>query len=391
MIPRGLVRSLLFLALVFLAVALGVASSPVEAREARVVVTINPLHSLVALVMEGTPPPQLLLRGNVTPHSGQLRPSQVRLLQRAEVVVYVDERLEVFLQRWLPTLPSTTRQVQASTLGGIRRCPAQGEHRHGEDDHAGEHAGHDEDDHAQEHAGHDEGDHAEEHAGASSSKAVHSEGAAEQACQRVPLAGLKKGEKPPVSNLDAHIWLDTENAATILRQIAVLLGEVYPQHAELYRANARRGQVQLGQLDVEIRQRLNVDLRKPQPYVVYHDAYQYFERRFDLLGLGTLLGVEGERLSVAHLRRLRGVLSRWPRGFCAFYEPQLPRQKIDALLRDFPQASVLQLDPLGAAHAPGSQAYFGLLRDIAGTFQRCLASLQPSVSLSLEEDAQETH
>ncbi len=62
----------------------------------QVVVSIKPLHALVAGVMDGVGEPVLLVKGGGSPHGYILRPSEARNISRADLVVWVGEGLESF-------------------------------------------------------------------------------------------------------------------------------------------------------------------------------------------------------------------------------------------------------------------------------------------------------
>src|SRR5512134_3448441 len=77
----------------------------------RVVATIKPIHSLVAAVMQGVGEPRLLIAGGASPHTYQLKPSDARALQNADVIFWVGQDLERFLEKPLASLPKTARVI----------------------------------------------------------------------------------------------------------------------------------------------------------------------------------------------------------------------------------------------------------------------------------------
>ncbi len=96
---------LLMLALIVMVTLPAIAAGP------RVVVSLKPIHGLVADVMKGVGEPYLLLTASADPHSHALRPSEARKLVQADVVFWVGSNLEGFLRKPLLNLPSGSRVV----------------------------------------------------------------------------------------------------------------------------------------------------------------------------------------------------------------------------------------------------------------------------------------
>lgn len=114
------VAAMLAIALVMLAQA--AAAAP------KVVVSIKPLHSLVAGVMEGVGAPTLLLSGAASPHVHSLRPSGARALAAADIVFWLGPELEAFLERPLASLAGEARVVRLGALPGLTHPPGGAAH-----------------------------------------------------------------------------------------------------------------------------------------------------------------------------------------------------------------------------------------------------------------------
>src|SRR5262245_16084457 len=87
------------LATAVIAGAIGIASaSPVvpAIADATVVVTIKPLHALVARVMAGAGSPQLLVHGALSAHTYALKPSDAAKLHQADLVFRMSDVMEPF-------------------------------------------------------------------------------------------------------------------------------------------------------------------------------------------------------------------------------------------------------------------------------------------------------
>jgi zinc transport system substrate-binding protein len=283
----------------------------------RVVVSVKPLHGLVAAVMEGTgAAPLLLVTGAGSPHGTSLRPSQARALREADLVFWIGPQMEGFLQRPLQALAGGARVVTVMADADLSLLPRR--------------AGGAWDDHGAE-AGHD-----------------HEADEAEAA-------------------LDPHVWLDPANARRIVAAVGAALSDADPAEAETYGANAARMEARLTQLDAALEARL-APLRKV-PFVVFHDAYQYLEHRYGLSPLGAIT-VSPERLPGA--RRLSEIRARVAAlgARCVFGEPQFEPGMAKALLGG--TARFAELDPLGAAIPAGPDAYPQIMESLADALAACL-------------------
>lgn len=303
----------------------------------QVAASIRPIHALVAGVMAGVGEPALLIKGVASPHDYSLRPSDLRTINGAAVVFWVGENMESVLAQPLVNA-GNTRSVELAEAPGVELL----EIREGGswDAHAHDHDTHDEhDEHGHEDHDHDHEEHHEEH------------------------------HEKHHGSLDAHIWLDPRNAMAMVAQIARVLGEVDPQRAGTYDRNARQLTDRLKALDREL-----ADTLAPVqevPYFVFHDAYQYFENRYDLNALGSIT-LDPERLPGA--RRVKEIRDRIQAGEarCLFSEPQFQSDLVTTLVEGT-SAGTGVLDPLGGDGAAGEEAYFRLLRELAAGLKDCLA------------------
>ena len=168
--------------------------------------------------------------------------------------------------------------------------------------------------------------------------------------------------------LDMHLWLDTDNAQAIARAMAATLSAADPANAALYRANADKLVVRLGLLDGELRTALAPAARKP--YIVFHDAYHYLERRYGLLPVGSITvtpdRVPGPR-RLSELRR--AIVDR--KAACVFSEPQFTSSLVATVTNGTPARSGT-LDALGSTTVDGTDGYFATMRALAGSLVGCL-------------------
>lgn len=318
---------------------------PAMADGPRVVASIAPVHSLAAAVMEGVGEPRLLVRPGASPHATALKPSDAAALQAAQVVFWVGPGLEAFLAGPLETLAPTARRVELAAAPGLVLLPVRegGDfeaHVHGADDHdAGD--------------AHDEADHGEAH---------HDEAAPPDAAHGEGSHGHDA--------MDMHVWLDPRNARAMAAAIAIALAGADPAHAEAYRANAAALDARLAALD----ERLAAALApvKAKPFVTFHDAYQYFDRRYGLAAVGAIT-VDPTRAPGAD--RIRALKARMMRlgAVCVFAEPQFEPKLVETLVEGTPIRTGV-LDPDAAAgHAPGPGLYASLMEDLAASLVGCLS------------------
>jgi zinc transport system substrate-binding protein len=167
---------------------------------------------------------------------------------------------------------------------------------------------------------------------------------------------------------DPHIWLDPENAIAMTREIARTLAAVDRAHAATYRANAAREIATITSLDREIEAKL-APVRNT-PYLVFHDAYHYFEARYGLRPAGSVTVAPDRPVGARRIAELREAVASG-RVVCLFREPQFPPKLIETL-DDNTKARVGVLDPLGADLKAGPQLYPALMRDLAQSLSSCL-------------------
>lgn len=314
------------------------AASPAKA-DLEVAVTIKPIHALVAQVMEGVGTPTLLIKGSASPHTYALRPSEARALNHADVVFRVSETVEPFTRKLVAALPSSVRIVTLAEAPGIELLDVRTNgsferHEHAHDEsvtHSHDHESH-EDDHGHSH------DHDHDAPGSSASR-------------------------------DGHVWLDPENARKMVAEIARILSEAAPEKAEAFSANAARADEALARLESEIAQDLAPV--KDQPFVVFHDAFQYFERRFGLAAVGSITVSPEAQPSAMRLTEIRRKLAPL-KASCVFGEPQF-QPKLVAAVTEGTSARAGTLDPEGTLIEPGPDAYAALLRNLAANMTACLA------------------
>ncbi|ANB02468.1 zinc ABC transporter substrate-binding protein ZnuA [Ectothiorhodospira sp. BSL-9] len=328
---------------------------PVTASAApQVVVSIPPIHNLVSGVMDGVGEPTLLVPAGASPHSYSMRPSDRRHMQSADVLVWVGPHLESFLERPIATLPDSVRKVtllkdvdltvHSGREGGVWEA-----HRHDHDHNHDENHAHGHDDHDQHKHTHGDDGHHDEHG--------HAEGGHDHSHDH---------------HVDAHIWLSPDNAAAIVRHVADVMAEADPDNAGRYEENRDRMLSRLEALDDELKSRLAAV--SDRPFIVFHDAYQYFEKHYGLTPAGSITVDPSRSPGAQRVRALRERI-RESDAICVFTEPQF-RPAIVETLTEGTGARVGELDPLGAELPAGEESYYQLLENLADSLVDCLGDDQ---------------
>lgn len=281
--------------------------------------TVAPVHSLVSMVTDGVTAPDLIIRPGASPHNYALKPSEAQALDEADVVFWVGESLEPWMVKALTTLAGDADVVELGEAGGVHQLGF----RKG-----GIFEAHDHDE-ADEH-----GDHDHHHHG----------------------------------DIDPHLWLDPDNATVWLDVIAKILSEADPANADGYRANAENAVSKIAATVADIETLLEPIQEKP--YVVFHDAYQYFERRFDLHPLGSISLGDADRPGPARLIEVREAVIA-SGATCVFAEPQFEPKLIETVIEGS-DVAMGTLDPIGAGLEPGAGLYPQLLLGLAESLADCL-------------------
>ncbi|MBB3590441.1 zinc transport system substrate-binding protein [Rhizobium sp. BK529] len=304
-----------------------------QAADAPVVVTsIKPVHSLVSAIMEGVGKPELIVDGAASPHTYNLKPSNARALQDAKVIFWVGPGLEAFLEKPLQSLGSDAIVARLDEAPGLVKLPFREGGAFEAHDDADEHAEADHDhDHETAEAGHDHD---------------HEHGA-----------------------FDTHLWLDPMNAKAMATEITTTLVAADPENALTYEANAKALDDRLDALDKEIA--ATVSPVKDKPFVVFHDAYQYFEHRYHIRVAGSIT-VSPETIPgaerVSEIHKKIGDLG----ATCVFAEPQFQPRLVNVVIEGTKAKSGV-LDPEAATLPAGPDLYFTLMRGIAASMKDCLS------------------
>ena len=300
-------------------------SSTALADVPNVAVDIAPVHSLVARVMQDVGAPDLIIKSGASPHDYRLRPSEAKALQDANLVIWMGKELTPWMEDAVKTLSTeaailTLLEKDETTLLEFRESVLFEEHDH--DDHSDE-------DHAEtEDQGHDE----------------HAHGAH-----------------------DPHAWLSPENAKIWLNLIAAQLSTADPDNASTYFVNAAAAVTEIDTLMADVSTML--DPIRGNSFIVFHDAYQYFETVFEFPASGAISLGDATDPSPARIARVQGRIQE-QKIQCLLAEPQFKKGLVVTVLEGT-DAKTSIIDPLGDALEPGPALYPQLIRNMAKTLVDC--------------------
>jgi zinc transport system substrate-binding protein len=337
-----------FTKLAILATTMLSSSMTLAYADVKVVASIKPVHSLVSAVMEGVAKPNLLVEGAASPHTYSLKPSQAKQLQDADIVFWMSHDLEAFLENSIENIAQKAVSVpliESHNLTKLNFREGGAFAAHGHDDHDDKH----DDDHGDKH----DDDHGDKHDDDHDDK--HDD---------------DHGDKHDDDHgeMDPHVWLDPQNAKALVHEIEEQLAKIDPKNAEIYEANASIIMKKLDNLTNEI----DVDLSpvRGRGYVVFHDAYQYFEKRFGVSAIGSITVSPEVMPGAERVRELQEKVRELD-ATCVFSEPQF-QPKLVATVTENTNAGTGVLDPLGASLEDGPELYFKLIRNMANSLKGCL-------------------
>ena len=306
-----------------------------------VITTIQPINSLVSAVIGNTGKTISLIPAEISPHEFKLKPSDAKKMQEGNIIFYISKHLESDVVKVFDNLPKNIKIVDLLEETGIEHLSIRDneawerhDHHHGHDDHD------DHDKHSKKHDDHDHDKHAKKH----------------------------DDHDDHQTKDDVHIWLSPDNAIKIINKANKVLSLYYPQNAKIYDENTKIMIDKINKLKAE----LTKDLApiKDKPYVVFHDAYQYFEKAFGLNAVGSV-ALEGDIASspkqVSYIKEKIVKL----KASCVFQEPQFD-SKLVKIVVEGTNAQIGTLDPLGVGIKDEKDFYLQLLRNMAKSLKECL-------------------
>ena len=320
-------------------------STSVMADVPNVAADIAPIHSLVSRVMDGVGEPKLVIQSGASPHGYRLRPSEAKALQDANLIFWMGEELTPWLDGAIDTLASNASVTSLLDQEGV----VLHDFREGALFEAHDHSAHDDHD-DQRHDDHD--DH--------------------ETTMITTTTMMTRRPKDHDDHghgaHDPHAWLSPENAKLWLNIIASKLSVADPENAASYFTNAAAGQAEIEDMVAEV----SATLKPVQggKFVVFHDAYQYFENDFDFYASAAISLGDASDPSPARIAEIQKRIQE--EGIqCVLAEPQFKKGLV-ATVMEGSEATASVIDPLGADIKPGPKLYTQLIKNMAKTLRDCL-------------------
>ena len=311
--------------------------TPVNA-EVKVVTSIKPLHSLASYLMDGVGKPDLIVDGYASPHGFSMKPSHAKMLQNADLIFWVGEGMENFLEKPLNSIAKKAEKIELMETKGLQVLKFRERNIFDEHDHD------DHDDHGKKEDDHDDHDH-DDHGKKEDDHDDHE--------------GHNHGE------YDAHIWLDPINAKVILFEMSKHLIELDAKNESVYRDNLSKAYNEIDKLTKDV----TAELDQSVASIVFHDAYQYFEKRFNVNILGAFTVNTDVMPGAEQLAEIREIIEH-DKVSCVFSEPQFNPDIIKAVAKDM-NIKTGVIDPLCATLDSGKDLYFKLIRNMSASFKGC--------------------
>jgi len=349
--------------------------------EIKVVASIKPIHSLASYLMDGIAKPDLIVDGYASPHGFAMKPSHAKMLQNADLIFWVGEDLESFLEKPLSSIAKKAEKIELMETKGLqvlkfRERNIFDEHDHddhGHDDHGKKEDNHDDhghDDHGKKEDDHDHDDH-----GKKEDDHDHDDHGKKEDDHDHDDHGKKEDDHDDHGHddhdghahgeFDPHIWLDPINAKAMLNEMAEHLIENDPKNEAKYKSNLAKALQEIDKLTIDVM----TDLSSSVSSIVFHDAYQYFEERFNVKVLGAFTVNTDVMPGAEQLAEIREIIEH-DKVACVFSEPQFNPDIINAVAKDM-KIKTGVLDPLGATLDPGKDLYVNLIRNMSASFKGC--------------------
>ena len=319
-----------------------------------VITTIQPINSLVSAVIGDTGKTISLIPADISPHEYKLKPSDAKKMQEANIIFFVSNHLESSVTKVFKNLPKNIKIIDLLEETGIEHLAIRDNEAWERHDHHGHDDHDDHDKHSKKHDDHDDHDkHAKKHDDHDDHE--------------------KHGKKHDdhddhQSKDDVHIWLSPDNAIKIVEKVNKELSLLFPDNASKYSENSNKMIDEIKKLKNELAKDLAPI--KEKPYVVFHDAYQYFEKTFDLNAV-VYVALEGDiASSPKQISFIKDKIKKL-NASCVFQEPQFD-SKLVKIVVEGTNAQIGTLDPLGVNISGKENFYIQLLKNMAKSLKECL-------------------
>ncbi len=304
--------------LLFAALSAALWGSATQAANAAVVASLKPLGFIASAIADGVTDTEVLLPDGASEHDYSLRPSDVKRLQGADLVVWIGPEMEAFMEKSVKNIPNA-KQVTIAQLNDVKPLLMKGAD--------------------------DDDDHGHNDAGSEKSDEHHHHG-----------------------DYNMHLWLSPEIARASAVAIHEKLVELMPQSRAKLDANLKDFEAQLAATDKQVGNELAP--LKGKGYFVFHDAYGYYEKHYGLTPLGHFTVNPEIQPGAQRLHEIRTQLVE-QKATCVFAEPQFRPAVVEAVARGT-SVRMGTLDPLGTNIKLGKTSYSAFLNQLANQYASCL-------------------
>ena len=297
-------RLLLSLLLIFLFKSILAQSAPM------VVVSIKPIHSIVQSLMEDVASPELLLNSNNSAHTFHLKPSQIKMIENADLVVTIGDEFEIGLRRAFQNFDESKR-LEISRMASLKT------HKY----------------------------------------------RADKLYEKDP----QDTNQDDLRN-DMHLWLDIDNMKKISQHINSLLIDIDPDNENKYNENLSSLMSKLDALQIEIEKQMlpfSSDI-----YATYSDTIQYFEKKYNLGRPIIVTPYHGARLSINRTLASKNTINDLDVS-CLFYGTDVRKSQISVLSEGL-DVKAYKIDILGQEFDQGPDQYFKFMQNISNQVTLCL-------------------
>jgi zinc transport system substrate-binding protein len=359
----------IILTLIFSFSSIAVANTAkTSGKELVIVASIKPIYNLAAAVLGDINAPILLIGGNNSPHTYNLKPSDIKLINKADILIWGGMNIEPFLAKLIKNNANTEPDVHVNVkaplivditeaknltklsirTNNIFKIAVPGE---SDAEDAASHA----------FCGHSHGSHSHDHGNSHTHTNSHNTGAGS-----MPAADSADN----LSYFDAHVWLSPDNAKAIVQHIGKVISSYYPEHAAEVQNNVHTF---ITKLDV-VKAKINSELKPVAntKYLVFHDAYQYFEKYYKLHNIGVISVNPQISPSAKKLQQINEAIIE-QQAKCIFSEPQF-NPKLINILHKQTQIRTGEINPLGVDADLGPDGYFKLLEKLTHELVTCLGA-----------------
>lgn len=267
-----------------------------------ITVSIPPLAGIIAPLLDENDQISVILKPGASPHGFQLKPSDLRGLQSSDLIVWVGSPVDSWMQKTITNLDKAN--VNLAKISGIETYPVrkgglwEAHHHHHELGEEDDQEGH------------------ENHESHSAKELL---------------------------SIDGHLWMSYKNSLLLVRAVSKQLQQLKPNQTDQIKQTTQAWLNKLQQTHAAIQQQLSVI--KNEPYMVLHDAYQYFEKQYGLNGIGS---IQLNPSITPSLKRVAKIRVKIKQGAvkCVFKEPQFPEKRVLAVTKGL-DVQVGSLDPMG--------------------------------------------